>query len=155
MKIKRYLTACLAALMVVSAMAVPASAEEIVPYTSADSSFDFTFGFFGKDNTVGRAKDDKTSTYIKVETCPTNGFEVFVDGANSANAWWWDDTTTIGSPKVSRTGKFLIRQLVKEKGYSYARLGGYRSSGSGGASGKWSPDYSSLNDPYPKATSLN
>lgn len=155
MKIKRHLAVCLAALMVVSAMAIPASAEGVVPYTSADSSFDFTFSFFGKDNTTGRPKDDYTSTYIKVETCPKKGFNVFVDGADSENALWWDDKTTIGSPTVSRTGKYLIRQLVKERGHSYARLGGYRSSGSGSASGQWSPDYSYGADPEPKATTLN
>lgn len=134
---------------------VSASAEEVQPLNNDDTTFSFGFSFFGKDNTSGRRKDNDSSTYVKCTTCPSSGFQVYVDGANSADAFWWDDGMTIGSPRISRVGKFLVRQWVYESGYSYARLGGYRSSGSGQAVGVWSPDYDPNYDSSPYAVSLN
>lgn len=112
---------------------MPVSAANI-----SDTSYTFNFNWIGQANTSGRAKQNASSTYIKCNQLPNGGFQVYVDGATSSTGSWID--RTIGQPKVTRTGEFLINQLVYENGERYARLGGFSLGASKSAKGDRSPD---------------
>ena len=132
-KTKRLLAILGISMIAVSAFSLPASAAN-----TSDTSYTFNFNWIGQANTSGRAKQNASSTYIKCNQLPNGGFQVYVDGATSSTGSWTD--RTIGQPKVTRTGEFLINQLVYESGERYARLGGYCFMASQSAKGYWSPD---------------
>ena len=143
MKAKKMISVLLAVFLMMSVLAVAASAEEIETYNNHDDiDFTFNFGFFGKSNTLGSDKTDKTGTYIICSQIPSGGFDVFVDGGGSVSGGWTDCTDyDYGKPKltVTNSGR-LISQYVYERGYRFARLGGYKTNASQNAIGKWSPD---------------
>lgn len=144
MKAKKLLALGFAAIMMVSAMALPASAAEIQPMNNHDdTSFAFSFNNLGRSNTTGRAKQDDTGTYINAYTMCNGGFDVYVDGYNTNTGNWVDctDKATRGQPHLRTTyNPGLISQWVYENGYRTARLGGYKLFASQSVTGVWSPD---------------
>ncbi len=106
MKAKKLLALGFAAIMMVSAMALPASAAEIQPMNNHDdTSFAFSFNNLGRSNTTGRAKQDDTGTYINAYTMCNGGFDVYVDGYNTNTGNWVDctDKATRGQPHMRTT----------------------------------------------------
>lgn len=143
MKQKKFLSFLLVAIMMVTSLALPVSAAGwIETYDCTDTTFDFSFWFGGKSNTEGRKKDTDSSVYVNCTQVPTASFELFVDGSNNKDApgFLWTNCTW-GTYEVESTGVVIIDNRVREKDFSFARLGGYRSTGSGNAKGEWSPDY--------------
>lgn len=144
MKIKRMLATCLAGIVMVSAMAIPASAAPGDPPNHTDTTFSFNFSNFGRSNTEGREKNDDSGTYIVAYTMCSGGFDVFVDGRHSNGSSGWVDCTdkqTRGQPHLrTANNPGLISQWVNELGYDEARLGGYKPLAFCTVSGKWSPD---------------
>jgi len=130
---KRILAVLIVSIFAFSLLSLPVSAAN-----TTDSAYTFDFNIFGKANTSGRPKQDSSSTYVKCNQLPNGGFRVYVDGSTSSNSGWKD--RTIGQPKITRTGEFLVQQLVYENGERYARLGGYCLGASQSAKGLWSPD---------------
>lgn len=145
MSIKRIVTACLGLMIVFTIAVVPASANTwLQPYkNNRDTRFTFVFDRWGKANTVGRAKQDTSGTYIVAYSMCSGGLEVFVDGLDTTTGQWVDctDKTTYGQPRLSSINRpALISQWVYELGYRTARLGGYKPGANQSVSGVWSPD---------------
>lgn len=133
-KMKKITAVLCAALIATSVLSFPASAANI-----SNSKYEFNFSDWGRSSTAGRAKQDRSSTYIKCTQIPDGGFKVYVDGSHSSTGGWTNRTVN-GEAKASRTGEFLIQQLVYENGERYARLGAYRWWADRNAKGVWSPD---------------
>lgn len=144
MKFKRFATMLLAMIMIFSCLAMSASAAGAQPYNNyEDTAFSFNFSNLGRSNTEGRAKEDKSGTYIYANNMCSGGFDVFVDGLRTSDGKWVDctDKTTRGQPHLSTPGKgYLIAQYVKENKYNTARLGGYKPWAFCTVTGLWSPD---------------
>lgn len=144
MKFKRFATMLLAMIMVFSCLAMSASAAEAQPYNNyEDTPFSFNFSNWGRSNTEGRAKQDRSGTYIYANNMCSGGFDVFVDGLKTSTGEWVDctDKETRGQPRLSTAKEgHLIAQSVYEDGYRTARLGGYKPLAFFTVTGEWSPD---------------
>ena len=138
-KSKRRIALVLAVMMMFSVVSMSASAAN-----TDDVYFWFTFGSNGKDNNNFERKTNTTPPYIKLNNICSGGFDVFVDGANSAKpAAIFIYGRTSGKPHISKAGKeyFVPNTFTKSNLTSYARLGGYKANGSPVTSyGYWSPD---------------
>lgn len=146
MKIKRFAVMLLAVIMIFSCMAMSASAAEgegTPDNNHDDCYFSFAFDNWGRSNTLRQEKRDDSGTYIVAYQMCNGGFDVYVDGYDSVSGKWVDctDKLTRGQPHLRTTNyPGLISQWVNEKGYRYARLGGYKLLSSSPVTGDWSPD---------------
>lgn len=116
-------------------------AGSLVPASAAgnidDTAFEFKFAWWNTTgNTEGRAKNDNTSSYVNCTWIPGGGFRVYVDGYGS-NGYV---DCTVREAYIPDTGEYQVLNLVYERGYRTARLGGTKSFGNTYASGVWSPD---------------
>lgn len=104
-----------------------------------DTGYNFKFSSKGAtQGTTGRAKQDDSSVYVKVNSRSGNPIRMYVDGALTNNGHWVDCTQ--GSHYANRTGEFNIYNSVFESNKRYARLTGWAYKGSGTVMGVWSPD---------------
>lgn len=166
-KVKRMLAMCLASVMLVSAMALPASAKN-----NTDTNFTVratsTSTRYANSETAQRQKQDSSSSYINYSTRVGGGaatgpyqFEAFIYGANTKTGAYVDCSsyTYDGHARskciVTRGSVGLVRQDVWEKFYNndgiypYGQIWGKMTSSgtSGYAKGCWSVD--SLGTSYP------
>lgn len=133
---KRLLALAAAVTLLVSGLAIPASA------SSTDTDYTLSFHFItGQAETKGRIKEDASSSYIYAKQLPNGGFQVFIDGSNIKDDPNSYDNCTKNTAYLTVVSKGrLIRQYVKEDGFKFARLGGYKHGASKAAIGVWSPD---------------
>lgn len=152
MKIKKKLALCLAAIMMVSALAIPASAAN-----TTDSYYTYEWSSTNRyDYTPTRHKDNSTPVYIKTQeyTLPYGGYYAGTYyGTTSSNAtnkasaaeYWIGNytpyTIRANGTSVSQAGKYVrIRGHYQDTTYSW-----------GDCQIAWSPDtanasnYTSLN----------
>ncbi|WP_062105424.1 DUF2712 domain-containing protein [Bacillus niameyensis] len=114
----------------------------IPPSTFAGNIVDTTFSYnVSLSNkyayTNPRAKENATSTYVKINQAPGNLIFLDVQGSTSKTNWV---NRTVGVTPLARPGEWRVKQLVYEKGDSFARLKFERYNESGTVSGVWSPD---------------
>lgn len=118
-----------------------AAGNDVVLYNNGDTSYNFVL--LPKGDRTGatswRRKDDKTSTYVWVKSCSGKP-RMYVDGAKNEYGGSWRDVT-VGIHRATKKGEFRIPNLVRENGYSYARLTSW-SNKPAEVHGKWSPDSS-------------
>ena len=146
MRFKRLAVTVLAMAMLVSAMAIPASA------STGDSNYSIgissTSGVYANSITV-RKKDDTTSAYVNYNLGGPYKFVALFYGASSSDGFYTDCTTYIYGTNIMRRQaivtsgtKGFVHQDVREKygQYAWASIRGKYNSGLGTASGKWSPD---------------
>lgn len=112
-----------------------------------DRYFYFNFSNAIPDaETGGQVKEDSTSTYVKLMSLPSSYVDCQVYGLRT-NGKWYNETVggTVHMPK----GEWFVKQYVKERGGSKAKLRFIKTSSNGSLSGYWSPDsvgsYPSLN----------
>ena len=100
--------------------------------------------------TNGRSKQDSSSTYVKFNSTSSYGlnaygvlFSVWGDNSSTLSNSKVNCTLGVSSCKIYPNSKRLIRQYVKEWGYSYAFLaasGPNHIAAGETATGVWSPD---------------
>ena len=157
-KVKRTLTMCLACVLLVSAIAIPASA-----VNNVDTNFTIpatSTSMISKSTELAqRQKQDSSSSYINYDTRSSGiaatgpyQFEAFIYGANTRNGVYIDCSsyTYNGLPRtkciVTRGTVGLVRQDIWEIFYNgdgvypYGQIYGRRSGDSGYARGCWSVD---------------
>lgn len=150
--IARRVAPAIASLLLVGGIAtcMPASsayADDIMPLTSEDQGYFFTFKYFGDSQHSERAsKDDATASYIYVNHMTIYDVHLYVDGY--WNGSWNFNMTRGGYAYLVDPGQWWIHNYVYENGYPEAQLRGLASE-AGELGGLWSPDswgtYNSLN----------
>ena len=111
---------------------------------TTDTSFAFVLSSeSSKQYTEARAKQDSSSTYIKLSSSPPgaayfSAYGYIPSGSTGTNVW---TNETVGSTKVKITkGEWFLRQNVYEHGGRSEKLLIARYQSDGMVSGKWSPD---------------
>lgn len=118
----------------------------VTPYANTtDTKYEFPMGDGGTWATSGRAKQDASSTYVRIDVI-SRACRMYVDGASSQNGSWYNQTCYASTGKsggyanATRVGRWRIRQNVYENGFRWARLTGWANQGVSYVSGVWSPD---------------
>lgn len=136
-------------------VAAPQEAWAAEPNTK-DRPYSFTFKGSNTQGTRGRKKNDISPVYVQVKVFTVDAVTFYVDGGKSKNGPWYNLTVN-GKARLTQTkhssskarGKYCIHTLVREAGYSHARLTGWTNGYRGKVKGVWSPDsmytYVSLN----------
>lgn len=102
-----------------------------------DTNYSFTLTTSNSSGTTAkRAKNNTTSTYVRLDSVPGSAVLLSVEGLRSGT--WMNDT--VGGTQVATLGAWAVRQNVYERGGRYARLKFQRYSASGTTNGVWSPD---------------
>lgn len=110
----------------------------ILRSNTSNSSFSFPMPANGTHGTGGRAKQDASPTYVRIDSI-TRPCRMYVDGASSSSGVWYNCTNG-GYARAYRTGHFQIHQTVYESGYRWARLTAWANEGASTVKGAWSPD---------------
>ncbi len=125
---------------------VPTNPGAIEPMANtSDEPYAFRMGANGTYATPGRAKQDASSTYVKVTTI-SQACRLYVDGGTSSNGPWYNQTCYASTGKsggyanATRVGQWRIRQNVYENGFRWARLSAWANNGTTYIAGEWSPD---------------
>lgn len=123
---------------------------------TGDTWYAFPFSNGGTAATSGRAKQDATSTYVRIDRMDMRSVKLYVDGSSGLWGPWsnqvsyWSGTAVGNSSTVWNPGEYQIMTRVNENGLSYARLTGWAYNGGGTLNGYWSPDswgtYPKIND---------
>lgn len=111
---------------------------ETLAANASDSTFNFDMAGNGTNGTKGRAKNDDSSSYVKIESI-TRSCRLYIDGAKTRTGTWHNCTVN-GWANATKAGKWRIMNYVNERGYKYARLTGWANKGKTKLSGVWSPD---------------
>ncbi|MCJ7839332.1 hypothetical protein MUB24_00120 [Lederbergia sp. NSJ-179] len=114
--------------------------------TFASNVKDRPFSFYVNSSvgytTAARAKEDRSSTYVKINQVPVTYIYLDVQGFRPSSVggtnYWADET--IGGTQTARKGEWRVKQNVYENGGRSARLKFKRFTQSGTVSGVWSPD---------------
>lgn len=112
---------------------------------TADTAYAFNMGANGTYATSGRAKQDASSTYVRITTI-SRACRLYVDGGTTQNGPWYNQTCYASTGKsggyanASRVGQWRIRQNVYENGFRWARLSAWANNGPTYIAGEWSPD---------------
>lgn len=107
-----------------------------------DTNYSFTLTTNSSVTTKERAKNNTTSTYVRLDSVPGSAVLISVEGfrptgSGGTNVWM---NETVGGTQVAKPGQWLVRQNVYERGGRSARLRFQRYSTSGTVNGAWSPD---------------
>lgn len=119
-----------------------AHAAEVVPLANTtDRNYYFDLSPKGDTGaTKWYRKDNTSSVYVYIQT-HKGIHRMYVDGAkNDAGSGWKDCTAT--TYRARKNGQWRMRNNVRERGFSFARLSAWAESASGHVQGKWSPDSS-------------
>ncbi len=118
----------------------------IAPYANtSDSKYEFNIPAGATRGTGGRAKQDASSTYVRIGVI-SRPCRMYVDGGTSINGPWYNQTCYASTGKsggyaeANRVGQWRIRQNVYENGFRWARLTAWANQGASYVSGEWSPD---------------
>lgn len=108
-----------------------------------DKSFSFNVTVSNKYGTTSaRAKENTTSTYVKVTQTPGSVINMDVQGfrpvSGSGTNYWVNET--IGGTVMLFKGEWRVKQMVYENGGRSARLRFGRYATDGRVTGVWSPD---------------
>lgn len=157
MKIKKMLVTCLAGIMLVSVMALPASAAEIQPLSNTDSVFSFQVKTWPEEGYIDnnrRVKENDTGIYVWFKSGTAYQAKFRAYGSTDAVPYPTDAMRGYSLPRANKsTGPFRMRNVVYEqfsnngKQVCYAHIGANSDGYAGTCTGVWSPD-SVGNDPY-------
>lgn len=110
-----------------------------------DSNFDFCLSVSGTTaGTAGERKGETSPLMIYPTLVTMDQCRVYGEGSTGNGVWasgsWLtvNGYGTIYSSDVNQ--RLILRTYIKERGYTYARLTAWKSSGSGWIKGSWSPD---------------
>ncbi len=121
--------------------------EQVMRANTGDTYYAFNMASGGTYGTGGRAKEDASSTYVKIDSI-SRACRLYVDGGATQSGAWYNQTVN-GYARATGVGKWRIRQNVYENGFRWARLTAWANEGASNLAGWWSPDswgnYTSLN----------
>lgn len=107
-----------------------------------DEKFSFNVNTSSARYTKARAKENSTSTYVKINQVPYIYVYLDVQGfrptSGSGTNYWANET--IGGQQSATAGEWRVKQTVYENGGRSARLKFQRYAVSAIVSGVWSPD---------------
>lgn len=139
----------------VTSAVVPAMAAEIEPYSTTDYVLKLYLKTKGDTYGTGwAAKDTTSSTYVFAQSFTGKPCRLYVDGRKKVGSTWKSENCTSGRygtyAPISKKGQYEIHNLVKEWGYTQARVTAWaNNNGATTILGVWSADcagnYTDLN----------